>query len=145
MHAVRWRDLWILLGAGLLGVAWGAWNLVATNGARGEAQIRPLVWVVFAAPFALWLGWLVARWYERGLASLVSACLYFFTFFVAARIETLIIPTDAMRHNNHTIYFTAVLVIHSLAIIGIAVWRATAPQVVGITGGNEPSRVGFEG
>ncbi|MEI8165323.1 MAG: hypothetical protein WCG26_03055, partial [Chloroflexales bacterium] len=63
------RTLFIMLAALAVGVAWAAFNLASTDGARNDAVVRALVWAVFAAPFALFLGWLAARRYELGLAA----------------------------------------------------------------------------
>jgi hypothetical protein len=121
------RTLLIMLGALALGVAWAAYNLASTGGARNDDTVRPLVWTVFAAPFALFLGWLVARRRELGLAAFCCFCLYFFTFFVAQRIETLLVTPEAATANGHGLYFNTVIVIHAVVGAGLAVWRALAP------------------
>jgi hypothetical protein len=121
------RTLLIMLGALAVGVAWAAFNLASTGGARNDTTVRPLVWAVFAAPFALFLGWLVARRRELGLAAFCCFCLYFFTFFVAQRIETLAVSAEAAAANGHALYFTMVIVIHAVVGAGLAVWRALSP------------------
>lgn len=121
------RTLLIMLGALALGVAWASFNLASTGGARNDATVRPLVWTVFAAPFALFLGWLVARRRELGLASFCCFCLYFFTFFVAQRIETLLVSGEQAAANGHALYFNLVIVIHALVGGALAVWRAVTP------------------
>jgi hypothetical protein len=118
------RTLLIMLAALAIGVAWAAFNLASTGGARNDSTVRPLVWAVFAAPFALFIGWLVARRWELGLASFCCFCLYVFTFFVAQRIETLVVSQEAAAANGHAIYFNLVIVIHALVGAGLAVWRA---------------------
>ena len=124
------RTLFLLLSALALGVAWAAFNLAATGGARNDSVVRALVWVVFAAPFALWLGWLAARRHELGLASFACFCLYFFTFFVAQRIESLVVSAEAAAANGHTLYFTLVIGIHTISGVSLAVWRALTPPLV---------------
>jgi hypothetical protein len=121
------RTLLIMLAALAIGVAWAGFNLASTGGARNDATIRPLVWAVFAAPFALYIGWLAARRRELGLASFCCFCLYFFTFFVAQRIETLLLPAEAAAANGHALYFNLVIAIHALVGAGLAVWRALSP------------------
>lgn len=121
------RTLLIMLGALAIGVAWAAFNLAMTGGARNDATVRPLVWTVFAAPAALFIGWLIARRQELGLAAFCCFCLYFFTFFVAQRIETLVVSSEVARANGHSFYFTTALAIHALAGAGLALWRALTP------------------
>ncbi len=121
------RTLVIMLVAALLGVAWAAYNFISTGGDRGQDELRPLVWTIFATPFALFIGWLVARRAEVWVATFVCFCLYFFTPFVAARIESLILTREAAQNNGHVIYFSAVLVLHGVVALALAVWRARTP------------------
>lgn len=121
------RTLLIMLAALAVGVAWAAFNLASAGGARNDETVRPLVWAVFAAPFALFLGWLAARRRELGLAAFCCFCLYFFTFFVAQRIETLMVSAEAAAANGHALYFNVVIGIHAVVGAGLAVWRALAP------------------
>jgi hypothetical protein len=121
------RTLLILLVALAIGVAWAAFNLASTGGVRNDATVRPLVWTVFATPFALFLGWLAARRRELGLAAFCCFCLYFFTFFVAQRIESLVVSAETAAANGHALYFNLVIVIHALVGGTLAVWRALAP------------------
>lgn len=125
------RTLLTMLGALVVGVAWGAYNLASTGGVRNDATVRPLVWTMFSAPAALFLGWLVARRREVGLAAFCCFCLYFFTFFVAQRIETLFFTLEEARANGHTFYFVTALVLHALTGIALAVWRAWQPEPPG--------------
>jgi uncharacterized membrane protein YbjE (DUF340 family) len=128
MRRLDTRILLIMLAALSLGVAWAAFNFASTGGVRNDTTVRPLVWTVFAAPFALFIGWLIARRYELGLAAFCCFCLYFFTFFVAQRIETLLVSAEAATANGHSLYFTTVIVIHSLIGGTLAVWRALSPR-----------------
>jgi hypothetical protein len=121
------RTLLIMAAALAAGVAWAAFNLAATGGMRNDATVRPLVWAVFAGPFALFLGWLAARRRELGLAAFCCFCLYFFTFFVAQRIETLLVSAEQAAANGHTLYFNLVIVIHGVVGAGLVIWRALAP------------------
>ncbi len=123
------RTLFIMLAALAVGVAWAAFNLASTDGARNDAVVRALVWAVFAAPFALFLGWLAARRYELGLAAFCCFCLYFFTFFVAQRIESLVVSPEAAAGNGHSLYFTLAIAIHTIVGIGLSIWRAIAPPI----------------
>lgn len=122
------RTLLIMLAALIVGVAWAAFNLASTGGARNDTTVRPLVWTVFAAPFALFLGWLAARRWELGLAAFCCFCLYFFTFFVAQRIETLFVDAETATANGHALYFNMVIAIHALVGAGLTIWRALTPR-----------------
>ena len=122
------RTLLIMLAALAVGVAWAAFNLASAGGARNDETVRPLVWAVFAAPFALFLGWLVARRAELGLAAFCCFCLYFFTFFVAQRIETLVVSSQTATANGHALYFNTVIGIHALAGVGLTLWRSLSPH-----------------
>ena len=133
------RTLLIMLGALAAGVAWAAFNLASTGGARTDATVRPLVWTVFAAPFALFLGWLAARRRELGLAAFCCFCLYFFTFFVAQRIETLLVSAEQAAADGHALYFTMVIVIHALVGGTLATWRALAPAPTAQATGEAPA------
>lgn len=121
------RTLLIMLAALAAGVAWAAYSLASTGGARNDTVIRALVWTVFAAPFALFLGWLAARRRELGLAAFCCFCLYFFTFFVAQRIESLALSAEAAAASGHALYFNLVIAIHAVAGAALAVWRALTP------------------
>ncbi|NJP07618.1 MAG: hypothetical protein HC837_19365 [Chloroflexaceae bacterium] len=122
-----YRTALIMAGATLLGAAWAFYNYLSTDGERGQAQLQPLVWVMFATPFALFLGWLIARRSEVWLAAFVCFCLYFFTYFVAARFESLFFDTGEARRNGHALYFQTAMAIHVLAGLAITGWRAMRP------------------
>lgn len=127
------RTLAIMLTALVIGLAWAAFQLASTGGARNDSAVRPLVWTVFATPFALFLGWLAARRYELGLAAFCCFCLYFFTFFVAQRIESLFLSSEAATASGHSLHFNLMLAIHALAGAGLAIWRALSPATASLT------------
>jgi FtsH-binding integral membrane protein len=127
-HAgLDWRTFGIMLAAALVGAAWAAFNYASTGGERGEAQLQPLVWTMFATPFALFIGWVVARRAEVWLAAFACFCVYFFTFFVAARIESLLMTPEQASASGHDLYFKTAIVLHVLAALALAVWRARQP------------------
>lgn len=118
------RTFAIMLTALALGLAWALYNLHLAGGVRNDTTVRPLVWVVFASPFALSLGWLIARRHEAALAAFCCFCLYFFTFFVAQRIESLLLTTGEAAATGHQLHFQLVLAIHGLGGLGFILWRA---------------------
>jgi hypothetical protein len=123
------RTLGIILLALAIGLAWAAYNLNVAGPFRNDTVVRNLVWAVFAGPFALFLGWIVARRHEIGIAAFCCFCLYFFSFFVAQRIEGLIVGAEAARATAHALYFQLMLVLHGLGGLGLAIWRAQiAPE-----------------
>lgn len=126
--AFDWRTFGVLVLAGVLGAAWAAYNLASTGGRRGEEQLQPLVWVIFATPFFLFIGWAIARrLHEIWLAAFTCFCIYFYTPFVAARIESLQMTAEQARDNGHMVYFQAAIAIHLLSTLVVAVWRARTP------------------
>jgi cytochrome bd-type quinol oxidase subunit 2 len=118
------RTLMIMLAATLVGAAWAYYNFTSTGGERGEDQLRPLVWTIFSTPFVLFLGWVLARKAELWLAAFICFCVYFFTPFVAASIESLFRTTEEAAHTGHTLYFTMVMVLHTVLGVGLSVWRS---------------------
>jgi cytochrome bd-type quinol oxidase subunit 2 len=121
------RTFGLMLGAAVLGAVWAYYNLAATGGDRGEDQLQRLVWAIFGSPFALFIGWVVARRAEVWLAAFASFCVYFFTVFVAARFESLLMTADQAKDSGHMLYFQAAIVLHVLAALALAVWRARQP------------------
>ncbi|MEI7772617.1 MAG: hypothetical protein WCI67_21685 [Chloroflexales bacterium] len=119
------RSFMLILGPAVIGVAWAIYNLALAGALRDDSTVRPLVWVVFATPFAILLGWLAARPREMGLAFACCFSLYFFSFFVAQRIETLIQSPEQAAASGHNTYFWTMIGIHALAGAGLAIWRAT--------------------
>lgn len=122
-RVIDYRTAGMMLGAALIGAAWAAFNLVSTGGDRDEAALRPLVWAIFATPFALFLGWIVARRWEGWRAAGICFCLYFFTPFVAARIQSLVWTDEQAAANGNSLYFWLVIVLHLIGAVGLAVWR----------------------
>lgn len=121
------RSFAMMLVAIAIGVAWAWYNYSSTGGARGESQLRPLVWTIFSTPFFFFIGWVIARWSELWRAAFTCFCLYFFTPFVAARIESLFMDTKEAAHSGHHLYFTMVMVLHAIVAVGLAIWRALQP------------------
>jgi hypothetical protein len=126
---IDFRTLAIMLLALAIGLAWAAYNLNVAGPFRNDGVVRNLVWAVFAGPFALFLGWIAARRHEIGIAAFCCFCLYFFSFFVAQRIEGLIIGAEAARANAHALYFQLMLIIHGLGGLALALWRARIAPV----------------
>jgi hypothetical protein len=118
------RSFALILGLTAIGVVWASYNLVLAGPIRDDSTVRPLVWVVFATPFAALLGWAAARPRELGLAAACCFSLYFFSFFVAQRIETLVQSPEQAAANGHSTYFWLMIGIHALAGAGLAIWRA---------------------
>lgn len=134
------RTFGIIIGATLLGAAWALYNRGLAVRPYDEAAYRALIWVVFATPFAMFWGWLLARPAERWAALLVSASIYFFAPFVAARYESCAVVRDGFslvscfadtqaaqqlaNDNGHALYFQAIVVIHLLAGLAVALHRA---------------------
>jgi hypothetical protein len=138
------RTLALMLTAATLGIGIAAWqHSLLTPPYRG-ADAATLVWIVFATPLALFLGWWIARPSEVALAAIVAFCIYFFTPFIAARYESCVIVhgsfdlvsciVDTQRAQQlasqagHRIYFEAVMVVHGCAAIVVAFLRARANQ-----------------
>ncbi|NJN65697.1 MAG: hypothetical protein HC884_02785 [Chloroflexaceae bacterium] len=121
------RTAGLMFGALLVGVAWAVANYTGTGGERGEDQLRPLVWTIFSTPLALFIGWVVARRAELWLAAFSCFCLYFFTPFVAARIESLVYDEWYAAQSGHHLYFTLVMVLHGIVGLALVGWRGFPP------------------
>ena len=120
----------IIIGAALLGAAWAYFQFRTTFGPngeplRGEAYLRPLVWTIFATPLATWVGWASARRREVWLAAGMCFCIYFFSPFVGARIESFVLDATDAEQAGHVIYFQAVILLNILAALSVALWRAS--------------------
>lgn len=111
-----------------LGAIWAAYNLAGAGAVRNDSTVRPLVWAVFATPAALFIGWLFARRREVGLAAACSFSLYFFSFFIAQRIESLVVSPEQAATNGHQLYFVLMIVLHIAVGAGLTLWRAFARQ-----------------
>jgi hypothetical protein len=134
------RTFILILGAALLGAAWAIYNRGLVPSLPLLGQLRAQTWVIFATPFATFWGWFIARRAERLMAAGVCFCTYFFTPFVAARYESCAVvwpqygpagcftATGAARDlaaaSQHVIYFQAVIILHILAALAIALQRA---------------------
>jgi hypothetical protein len=148
MPAARFdvRTFLLIFGAACLGAAWATYSRATTSPPYDESQIRALIWIVFAAPFAMFLGWFVARPRERWLAAFVCFCIYFFAPFVAARYETCAVVSGSFSlvscfadteqaqilagQIGHRIYFESVVVIHLIAALATALQRARGRRTI---------------
>ncbi|MGB9739115.1 MAG: hypothetical protein C0184_05780 [Chloroflexus aggregans] len=92
---------------------------------RNPEILRWLALVILATPLATFIGWVFACRDEWRLAAACCGALYFFTPFVAARIESVLAP-DAARQTvgPHTVYFVSVLAIHLVGVLGLVWWRS---------------------
>ena len=138
------RTFLMIVGAALVGAAWAIYNRSIVGFPYDEAELRPLVWVIFATPFAMFWGWFFARPAERGWAAFVSFCVYFFSPFVAQRYESCTVVSGSFNlvdcfaataqaqelagNNGHRIYFGSIVVIHVLIALIIATQRAMRPR-----------------
>jgi hypothetical protein len=134
------RTLVVLGLASIVGAAWAIYQRSLTSPPYNEDQFRSLVWVIFAIPFALFLGWAIARRTERWWAAFTCFCLYFFSPFVAQRYESCTIVSSGFSLSDcffataqaqelsaaagHVIYFEAVVVIQLVAALLIALHRS---------------------
>jgi hypothetical protein len=134
------RTLIVLILATAIGTAWASYNRTLTNPPYNEDQFRALVWIIFAIPSALLIGWFIARKNERWWAAFVCFCLYFFSPFVAQRYESCTIVSGGFNLSDcffataqaqelstaagHVIYFEAVVVIQAIVALVIAIHRS---------------------
>jgi hypothetical protein len=134
------RTFILILGAALIGAAWAIYNRGLAPTLPLLSQLRAHTWVIFAIPFATFWGWFFARRAERLRAAAICCCIYFFAPFVAARYESCAVvweqygpvgcftATGAARDlagaSQHTVYFQAIVIIHILAALTIALQRA---------------------
>jgi hypothetical protein len=162
MHTRRFDVLTfaLMLGAAIIGALWANYNrqlagsLVAQK-AIEEAQ-KPLVWSIFAIPFALFIGWFIARRREVWWALFICFCIYFFSTFVAARYESCTVlrgsfdlgscftataeAQEAARVSGHVLYFQAILVIQlgAACVVALrqALTRSTIPEHAPVVAGS---------
>ncbi len=122
----RWdiRTLLIIGGAAAIGAAWAAYNLWTIGDSRESRVFNGLIWVVFATPFATFVGWLVARPRERWWAAFVCFCLYFFAIFAGGRVEYLVLGEAAANSSRHALYFRSTLVFDIIGALVIALHRS---------------------
>jgi hypothetical protein len=134
------RTFLLIFGAALVGVAWAIYSRGRVPAVGLQDQLRAQTWVIFATPFATFWGWFIARRAERLLAAAVCFCVYFFAPFIAARYESCavvwggfglsgcFIATDQARAaaaaSQHAIYFQAIVIVHVVAALVIALQRA---------------------
>lgn len=134
------RTFILIFGAALLGAAWAYYNRTLTAPPYPDRQLRALIWVIFATPFATFWGWFLARRSERWWAAFVCFCVYFFSVFIAARYESCAVAQEgfslgacftatsqaqaAAQANGHQIYFASIIILHLLAALVIALQRA---------------------
>jgi hypothetical protein len=140
------RTFILILGAALLGAAWAIYNRGLVPALDPEPQLRAQVWVIFATPFAMFWGWFFARRAERLWGAAICFCIYFFAPFVAARYESCAVlwpqfglpgcftataeAREAARVIGHAIYFQAIVIIHVLAALGVALQRALSRSTI---------------
>jgi hypothetical protein len=118
------RTAMLIGGAAALGAAWAFVNLYRAGGNGFFGSVTPLVWVVFATPFFTFWGWLLARRGEGWLAASVCFCIYFFSIFLGARIEGLILGAEVAAASGHALYFRLTPIIQLIACALLALQRA---------------------
>ncbi len=146
MQRFDFKTFILILGAALLGAVWAIYNRGLVPRLGNEDQLRAQTWVIFATPFATFWGWFVARRGERLWAAAVCFCIYFFAPFVAARYESCAVvwahygplgcftatneARDIAKQAGHVIYFQAIVIIHLLAAIAVALRRALSRSTI---------------
>ncbi|HMO55764.1 MAG TPA: hypothetical protein PKA05_00350 [Roseiflexaceae bacterium] len=155
LRRIDLRTFLIIFGIACAGAIWAVFQRGTTVPPYSAGQIPALVWVVFATPLALFIGWSLARPQERWLAAFVCFCIYFFSPFVAARYESCVVVngtfnlvscfTETQRAQElagpmgHRIYFEAIVVIHLCAALVVALQRALTQHTIRT---DEPHAVG---
>ncbi len=136
----------LIFGAALLGAAWAIYNRGIAPGLGIDERLRAQTWVIFATPFATFWGWFFARRDERLWAAAICFCIYFFAPFIAARYESCAVvwaqygplgcftATGVAREiantAKHVVYFQAIVVVHVLAALGLALQRALSRSTI---------------
>src|SRR5690348_1458303 len=141
------RTFILISGAALFGAAWAIYNRSLTDYPYDLSKdARPLVWVIFATPFATFWGWFAARRSERWWAAFVCFCIYFFSVFVAARYESCTVlqgrfslgdcffataqAQEQANNSGHVIYFSVIVIIHLMAALAVALHRALTRSTI---------------
>lgn len=140
------RTFAMIFGAAIIGALWANYNRELAPTLATEDSYQPRVWVIFATPFAMFLGWFAARRTERWIAAFVCFCVYFFSPFVAARYESCAVLTggfnlsncflatssaqDAARGSGHILYFQTIIVVHLIAALVIALRQARSRSTI---------------
>ncbi len=118
------RSFALIVSLTAVGAAWAIYNLLLAGSIRNESTMRSLIWVVCATPCAVLIGWLIARRREVGLAFACCFSLYFFSFFIAQRIESLFLSSEQAAAGGHSVYFWVMIGMHLAVGMGLAIWRA---------------------
>jgi len=134
------RTFILIFGAALIGAAWAIYNRGLVPSLPLQGQLRAQTWLIFATPFAMFWGWFFARRAERLAAAAICFCIYFFAPFVAARYGSCAVvwsqygpigcftATSAARDlaaaGQHAVYFQAIVIVHLLAALAVALQRA---------------------
>ena len=145
----------LIAGAALLGAAWAIYNRASVAGLSTDERLRAQTWVIFATPFATFWGWFFARRGERLWALAICCAIYFFAPFVAARYESCAVvwaehgPLGCFTATNqarqiandlgHSVYFQAIVIIHLLAALGLALQRALSRSTIPLPKAHEPA------
>lgn len=138
----------LIFGAALLGAAWAIFNRGAAASLDEDARLRALTWVIFATPFATFWGWFFARRGERLWAAAICFCIYFFAPFIAARYESCAViwsqygpagcftataeARQIANETKHALYFQAIVVVHIIAALALALQRALSRSTISI-------------
>jgi hypothetical protein len=138
--STRWdrRTFGLVMGAVVIGALWAGYNLWRFDFGRAGGDVRMLVWIVFATPFATFLGWVWARPREGWRAAFVTFVIYFFAIMVAARIERLVLGEDRAAATRHALYFELTLALDVVACLVVAL--RVARSVVTIPSPNNDVR-----
>lgn len=148
MRRFDYKTFLLIVGAAVLGAIWAIINRGYAPGLGVDERLRAQTWVIFATPFATFWGWFFARRGERLWAAAVCFCIYFFSPFVAARYESCAVvwaqygpagcftaTAEARQIANeakHVLYFQAIVIIHVLAALGVALQRALSRSTISV-------------
>ncbi len=106
--------------------------LVARTAVQPNAAVdalAPNVWTVISVPlgFALGLLFSAPRRWPQALGW--SGGVYFFSLFVAARLELLIRGAEAAQSSAHQLYFTLAPWVQLVGALGVGWWLSKQPPV----------------